>query len=144
MLEMNRILLQISIKKDTCFYAEDAYYYYDINVDRILLHKESENEYFIRYRHSNKMDIVPLQLKIIFFYYDIKDYDGSEDTMYIENSDERFFQKMKEIWNKIIELIGINYAPDFVKYTLDDEKYIWQMYLKIQILLKAIVIKMKS
>ena len=51
---------------------------------------------------------------------------------------------MKEIWNKIIELIGIKYTPDFVKYTLDDEKYIWQMYLKIQILLKAIVIKMKS
>ena len=27
-------------------------------------------------------------------------------------------------WNKIIKLIGINYAPDFVKYSLDDEKYI--------------------
>ena len=131
-------------QKNTCFYAEDAYYYYDIDVDRILLHKESQNEYFIRYRHSNKMDIVPLQFKINFFYYDIKDYDGSEDTIYIEDSDERFFQKMKEIWNKIIELIGINYTPDFVKYTLDDEKYIWQMYLKIQILLKAIAIKMKS
>ena len=26
--------------------------------------------------------------------------------------------------NKIIELIRINYAPDFVKYTLDDEKYV--------------------
>ena len=25
---------------------------------------------------------------------------------------------------KVIESIGINYAPDFVKYTLDDEKYI--------------------
>ena len=114
-------------QKSTCFYAEDAYYYYDVDVDRILLHKESENEYFITYRHSNKMDIVPLQLKIIFFYYDVKDYDGSEDTMYIENSDERVFQKTKEIWNKIIELIGINYAPDFIKYTLDDEKCVWQM-----------------
>ena len=31
---------------------------------------------------------------------------------------------MNEIWNKIIELIRINYAPDFVKYILDDEKYI--------------------
>ena len=27
-------------------------------------------------------------------------------------------------WNKIIKLIGINYAPDFVKYTLNYEKYI--------------------
>ena len=34
-------------QKSTCFYAEDAYYYYDVDVDRILLHKESENEYFI-------------------------------------------------------------------------------------------------
>ena len=31
---------------------------------------------------------------------------------------------MKEIWNKIIELIGINNALDFIKYTLDGEKYI--------------------
>ena len=31
---------------------------------------------------------------------------------------------MKEIWNKIIKLIGINNAPDFIKYTLDDEKHI--------------------
>ena len=31
---------------------------------------------------------------------------------------------MKEIWNNIIKLIGINYGPDFVKYTLNDEKYI--------------------
>ena len=25
-------------QKDTCFYDEDAYYHYDIAVDRILLH----------------------------------------------------------------------------------------------------------
>ena len=31
---------------------------------------------------------------------------------------------MNEIWNKVIKLIGINYVPDFVEYTLDDEKYI--------------------
>ena len=34
--------------------------------------KKSNNEYFIRYRHSNKMDIMPLQLKIKIFYYEIK------------------------------------------------------------------------
>ena len=33
-------------QKDTCFYDEDAYYHYHIDVDRILLHKSS-NKYFI-------------------------------------------------------------------------------------------------
>ena len=45
----------------------------------------------------------------------------------------------------VIELISIYYAPDFIKYTLDDEKYIIADVLqKIQILLKVIVKKMKS
>ena len=48
--------------KDTTFDYEDAYYYYDIDVDRILLFK-SGNKHFIRYKYSNKMDIVPLQFK---------------------------------------------------------------------------------
>ena len=111
-------------QKDTCFYAEDAYYHFDIDVDRILLHKKSNNEYFIRYKHSNKMDIMPLQLNIKNFYCEIKKHNSSDKIIYIENCDEGFFQKMNEIWNEIVELIGINYAPDFVKYTLDDKKYI--------------------
>ena len=37
---------------------------------------------------------------------------------------------MKEIWNKIIELIGINNALDFIKYTLDGEKYIMENVLE--------------
>ena len=49
-------------QKDTCFYDEDAYYHYDIDVDRMLLHK-SGNKYFIRYRHSNGIDIVPIKNK---------------------------------------------------------------------------------
>ena len=48
--------------KDTIFDYEDAYYCYYIDVDRILSFK-SGNKYFIRYKHSNKMGIVPLQLK---------------------------------------------------------------------------------
>ena len=70
------------------------------------------------------MDIMPLQLKTKHFYYEMKKYNNSDKIIYIENCDEGFFQKMNEIWNKIIKLIGINYAPDSVKYTLDDEKYI--------------------
>ena len=43
---------------------KDSYNYYDINVDKILLFKKSDNEYVIRYNDINKMMIVPLQLKI--------------------------------------------------------------------------------
>ena len=44
-----------------------SYNYYDIDVNKILLFKKSNNEYIIRYNDVNKMTIVPLQLKIIFF-----------------------------------------------------------------------------
>ena len=45
--------------------------------------------------------------------------------IYIENSDEGFFQTMREIWNKITKLTGINNAPDFIQYTLyDNSRYI--------------------
>ena len=42
----------------------DSYNYYDIDVDKILLLKKSDNEYIIRYSDLNKMMIVPLQLII--------------------------------------------------------------------------------
>ena len=43
---------------------KDSYNFYDIDVDKILLFKKSDNEYIIRYNDVNKMMIVPLQLKI--------------------------------------------------------------------------------
>ena len=43
---------------------KDSYNYYDIDADKILLFKKSDNEYIIRYNDVNKMMIVPLQLKI--------------------------------------------------------------------------------
>ena len=46
------------------FSYENSYNYYDIDVDKILLLKKSDNEYFIRYNDVNKNKIVPLQLKI--------------------------------------------------------------------------------
>ena len=107
-------------KKDTCFYDKDTYYYYDIDVDRISLYKKRDNEDLVRYNHLNKMDIVPLQLKIKNFYYEIRDYNNGDKTIYIENSNKEFFEKMREIWNKVIKLTNINNATNFVKYTLDD------------------------
>ena len=71
--------------KNTIFDCEDAYYHYDIDVHRILLFKQSNNKYFIRYKHSNKVDIVPLQLKIKNFYYEVQDYNNGDDIIYIEN-----------------------------------------------------------
>ena len=41
----------------------DSYNYYDIDVDKILLFKKSDNECIIRYNDVNKMMTVPLQLK---------------------------------------------------------------------------------
>ena len=125
-------------QKDTCFFHEDAYYYYDIDVDRILLFKKSDNKYFIRYKHSNKMDIVPLQLKIKNFYYEIHDDDGYNERIYIENSHKRFFDKIRKIWNKTTELMFIDNAPDFVKTNVcDDEEYIRASILRDTNFLKS-------
>ena len=35
--------------------------------------------------------------------------------MSIESNGKELFEKIREIWNEIIELIGINNARDFVK-----------------------------
>ena len=50
------------------FGYKDSYNYYDIDVNKILLFKKSNNEYIIRYNDVNKMTIVPLQLKIKNFF----------------------------------------------------------------------------
>ena len=49
------------------FYSEDSYNYCDIDVDKILLYKKSSTEYVIRYGDVNRMNVVPLQLKIKIF-----------------------------------------------------------------------------
>ena len=98
----------------------DSYNYYDIDVDKILLFKKSDNEYIIRYNDVNKMMIVPLQLKINNSYNEINTLANNNRVMFIYNDDKEFFRKCREIWNKITELIGINNAPDFVETNLDD------------------------
>ena len=99
---------------------KDSYNYYDIDVDKILLFKKSDNEYIIRYNDVNKMMIVPLQLKINNSYNEINTLANNNRVMFIYNDDKEFFRKCREIWNKITELIGINNAQDFVETTLDD------------------------
>ena len=80
------------------------------------------------------MNVVPLQLKIKNFLGKIHELKNSITSMSIQSNDKELFKKCREIWNKIIELIGINNAKDFVKYTIDDADE-----LKIQALLKVII-----
>ena len=53
---------------------EDSYNYYDIDVDKILLFKKSDNEYIIRYNDVNRMTVAPLQLKINNFYNELNTF----------------------------------------------------------------------
>ena len=47
-------------QKDTCFYDEDEYYHYDIDIDRILLHKKGT---------INILLGIDIQMKWVFFHY---------------------------------------------------------------------------
>ena len=103
---------------------KDSYNYYDIDVDKILLFKKSDNEYIIRYNDVNKMMIVPLQLKIKNFYNELNTFANNNRVMLIYNDDKEFFRKCIEIWDKIIELIGINDHIYFLKADDNDELFI--------------------
>ena len=94
---------------------KDSYNYYDIDVDKILLFKKSDNEYIIRYNDVNKMIIPPLQLKIKNSYNELNIFANNKRVMLIYNDDKEFFRKYIEIWNKIIELVGINNPIDLLR-----------------------------
>ena len=56
---------------DGSYNMVDLYLYgrfFDVDVDKILVYKKSNNEYVIRYNNANKRDVVPLQLKMNNFY----------------------------------------------------------------------------
>ena len=103
---------------------KDSYKYYDIDADKILLFKKSDNEFIIRYNSVNKMIITPLQLKIKNSYNELNTFANNNRVMLIYNDDKEFFRKCIEIWNKIIELIGINNPIDFVKVDDHDKLFI--------------------
>ena len=65
-----------------------SYNYYDIDVDKILLFKKSNNEYIIRYNDVNKIMIVPLQLKINNSYNEINAFKKNNKVMLIYNDDK--------------------------------------------------------
>ena len=70
------------------FGYKDPYSYYDIDVKKILLIKNSHNKYFIRYYDVNKMKFVRLQLKINNSYKEIKKFENNNRVMLIYNDDK--------------------------------------------------------
>ena len=106
------------------FGYKGSYNYYDIDVKKILLIRNSYNKYFIRYYDVNKMKFVPLQLKINNSYNEINTLENNNRVMLIYNDDKEFFRKCIEIWEKIIESIGINSNICFLKADDDDELFI--------------------
>ena len=66
----------------------DSYNYYDIDVDKILLFKKSDNEYITRYNDVNKMMIVPLQLKVNNSYTETNAFKKNNKVMLIYNDDK--------------------------------------------------------
>ena len=74
----------------------------------------------------NKMTIVLLQLKINNSYNEINTLTNNNRVMFIYNDDKEFFRKCREIWNKIIELIGMNNPRHFVETDsdYDDDEFI--------------------
>ena len=79
-------------------------------------------EYFVRYNDVNKNKIVPLQLKIENFYFgELHMFTSGITLVPVYSDNKEFFRKCREIWDKIIELIGINDPTDFAEITLDDD-----------------------
>ena len=93
---------------------KDSYSCDDIDVNKKLLFKKSDNEYIIRYDDVNKMIIAPLQLKINNFYNKLNTSANNNRVMLIYNDYTNYFIKRIDIWNNIIELIGINNPIEFV------------------------------
>ena len=69
------------------------------------------------------MIIVPLQLKINNSYNEINAFNKNK-VMLIDNDGKEFFRKCMEIWDKLIELIGMNNHIYFLKADEDDEFFI--------------------
>ena len=75
---------------------KDSYNYYDIDVDKILLFKKSDNEHIIRYNDVNRMTVAPLQLKINNFYNELNTFANNNRLMSIYNVIENFLENVEK------------------------------------------------
>ena len=73
---------------------KDSYNYYDIDVDKILLFKKSD-EYFVRYNDVNKNKIIPLQLKTNNYSFGKIDFNYYDFDVIVESNDKEFFKKCR-------------------------------------------------
>ena len=112
-------VIDLYLNHNIFFGYKDSYDSYDIDVDKRLLFKKSDNEYIIRYNDVNKMTIAPLKLKIKNLYNELYRFADNNRVIFIYNDDKEFFRKFREIWNKITELIGTNDPRDFVETDSD-------------------------
>ena len=80
------------------------------------------------------MMIVPLQLKINNFYNEINTLENNDRIMFIYNNDKEFFRKCIEIWDKIIESIGINNTIYFLKADDNDKLFIMKIIIDMDII----------
>ena len=117
-------MVDLYLDNNRFFGYKNSYNCYDIDVDNILLFLKSYNEYIIRYNDVNKMTVVPLKLKTNNFYGELHSLKNNITLMSTESNDKELLKKIREIWNKIIELIHINNAKDSVKNTIDDDEFI--------------------
>ena len=116
-------MTDLYLNHNISFGYEDSYNYYDIDVNKILLLKKSNREYFVRYNDVSKKKIVPLQLKIENFYFDeLHMFTSGVMMIPICSNDDQFFRKCKEIWDKITESIVIDNLTDCIQTALDDDQ----------------------
>ena len=69
---------------------KDSYNYYDIDADKIFLFKNNSDKYIIRYHDVNKMELLPLQLKIRSSY---GEFANSNIVTFIHNDDDKNVEK---------------------------------------------------
>ena len=60
-----------------------------------------------------------MQIKIKFFLGDIHKLKSNIKLVSIQSDDKELFKKLREIWNRIIKIIGINKTKDFIKNTIE-------------------------
>ena len=70
------------------------------------------------------MNVVPLQLKIKNCNDIMNELKYSNTLILIKSNQKELFRKIREIWNNIIKLIGINNANDYVRNTIYGDEYI--------------------
>ena len=114
------LLIDHYFLKTSWYNYEDAYNYYDTDVNNMLPYNKSDNEYVIRYIDKYRSATAPLQIKIKIFFGIIHKLKNNITLISIQSDDKELFKKLRKIWNKIIELIGINNTKDFVKNAIDD------------------------